>query len=298
MKMTLAITTVLCAAAVSTVAVAAKPTTRNRAEIPAEFRWDFSAIYPNWDAWEAGMKDMDAKMDAFAALKGTLASGRRGAAAQGLPGLRRDRQAPVPHSTAIRSCSATSTPATRPWPGASSGSAPPSPSSTPPPPGSRPSCWPSRRRRSPAGSRRRRRSRPTASPILDNYRQKAHVLDDKGERLLSLAGQFNTAPKSIYSELAHLRHQVPDDQALRRQGGRAEPGQLRRAARDQPEPGRPRPGGGGARRHLRRHRQHLRRDLQRRAAARLVPRPGAQLPDHARRRARRQRDPARRWSRR
>ena len=28
------------------------------------------------------------------------------------------------------------------------------------------------------------------------------MLDDKGERLLSLAGQFNTAPKSIYSELA------------------------------------------------------------------------------------------------
>ena len=26
-------------------AVAAKPETRNRAEIPAEFRWDFSAIY-------------------------------------------------------------------------------------------------------------------------------------------------------------------------------------------------------------------------------------------------------------
>ena len=75
MKMTLAISTVLCAAAVSTVAVAAKPTTRNRAEIPAEFRWDFAAIYPSWDAWEAGMKDMDAKMDAFAALKGTLASG-------------------------------------------------------------------------------------------------------------------------------------------------------------------------------------------------------------------------------
>ena len=75
MKMTFAITTVLCAAAVSTAAVAAKPSTRNRAEIPTEFRWDFSAIYPSWDAWEAGMKDMDTKMDAFAAMKGTLASG-------------------------------------------------------------------------------------------------------------------------------------------------------------------------------------------------------------------------------
>ena len=86
-----------CGALALTLALpaAAQTTQRNRAEIPAEFRWDFSAIYPSWDAWEAGMKDMDAKMDAFAAMKGTLA-GRRGAAAQGLPGLRRDRQAPVP----------------------------------------------------------------------------------------------------------------------------------------------------------------------------------------------------------
>ena len=29
---------------------AAKPETRNRAEIPAEFRWDFAAIYPSWAA--------------------------------------------------------------------------------------------------------------------------------------------------------------------------------------------------------------------------------------------------------
>src|SRR5262249_46835433 len=43
---------------------------------------------------------------------------------------------------------------------------------------------------------------PYRFPILDAYRQKAHVLDDKGERLLSLSSQFNTAPRSIYSELA------------------------------------------------------------------------------------------------
>src|SRR5215208_398191 len=64
MRMSVAVTTILCAAAVSTAAVAARPATRNRAEIPAAFRWDFSAIYPGWDAWEAAMKDMDAKMDA------------------------------------------------------------------------------------------------------------------------------------------------------------------------------------------------------------------------------------------
>ena len=67
---------------------ALKPATRNRAEIPAEFRWDFSAIYPSWAAWEAGMKELDASMDAFVALKGTLAQGPA-RAAQGLPRLRR-----------------------------------------------------------------------------------------------------------------------------------------------------------------------------------------------------------------
>src|SRR5450755_4957651 len=75
MKISLALTSALCAAAVSTAAVAAKPGTRDRAEIPAEFRWDFSAIYPSWAAWEEDMKQLDVRMDAFAALKGTLGQG-------------------------------------------------------------------------------------------------------------------------------------------------------------------------------------------------------------------------------
>ena len=31
---------------------AAKPETRNRAEIPAQYKWDFTAIYPDWQAWK------------------------------------------------------------------------------------------------------------------------------------------------------------------------------------------------------------------------------------------------------
>ena len=46
MKMSIAVTGALCAAAVTTAAIAAKPTTRNRAEIPAEYRWDFSRDLP------------------------------------------------------------------------------------------------------------------------------------------------------------------------------------------------------------------------------------------------------------
>jgi oligoendopeptidase F len=53
----------------------AKPETRNRAEIPAQYKSDFSQIYPNWAAWEAALKDMEAKMDAFSAMKGSLKDG-------------------------------------------------------------------------------------------------------------------------------------------------------------------------------------------------------------------------------
>src|SRR3954470_14825773 len=52
-----------------------KPTTRNRDEIATDYKWDFSPIYSDWAAWEQGMKDIEAKMDAFAALKGTLKDG-------------------------------------------------------------------------------------------------------------------------------------------------------------------------------------------------------------------------------
>src|ERR1700752_429314 len=56
-------------------AALAKPDTRNREEIPAKYRWDFAEIYLDWDAWQAGVTEMEAKMDAFTKLKGTLASG-------------------------------------------------------------------------------------------------------------------------------------------------------------------------------------------------------------------------------
>lgn len=52
-----------------------KPVTRVRAEIPAEYRWDFSAIYAGWPAWEADMQRMDTLMTEFVALRGTLAQG-------------------------------------------------------------------------------------------------------------------------------------------------------------------------------------------------------------------------------
>ncbi|MBC8057230.1 MAG: oligoendopeptidase F [Rhizobiales bacterium] len=74
----------LCAAAMiavssTTTGLAAtdaeRPSTRVRAEIPAQYRWDFSAIYPDWPAWEADLQRIDGLMSAFVQLKGTLKGG-------------------------------------------------------------------------------------------------------------------------------------------------------------------------------------------------------------------------------
>ena len=65
----------LMTAMLASPAHAERPDTRDRSKIAAEYRWDFSAIYPDWAAWEAGLAAMEAKMDAFAARKGTLATG-------------------------------------------------------------------------------------------------------------------------------------------------------------------------------------------------------------------------------
>ena len=56
-------------------AVSAKPETSNRAEIPTQYKWDYKPIFASWEAWEAGLKEMQSKMDAYAALKGTLSKG-------------------------------------------------------------------------------------------------------------------------------------------------------------------------------------------------------------------------------
>ena len=200
MKMSIAVTGALCAAAVSTAAIAAKPTTRNRAEIPAEYRWDFSAIYPSWEAWEEGMKEMNARMDAFTKLKGTLAQGPEALlkAYQSFdeigklqyrlyryPQLQRDvdtrdqavagrfqRMSAV--SAKFETASAWFTPELLKIPEATA------------------TEW----------IARTAALAPYRFPTLDAYRRKAHVLDDKGERLLSLAGQFNDAPVTIYQELS------------------------------------------------------------------------------------------------
>ncbi|MEO5734737.1 MAG: oligoendopeptidase F [Rubrivivax sp.] len=177
-----------------------KPQTRNRAEIAAQYRWDFSPIYADWPAWEAGMLEMGRLADAFVALKGTLANGPQAllTAYQAFdcigqlqyriyryPQLQRDVATTDPDvagrfqrvgSALSKFDTATAwfTPELLAIPEAEM------------------TQWIDA---TPALASYR-------FTILDNYRRKAHVLDEQGERLLSLAGLLNRAPRAIFQELS------------------------------------------------------------------------------------------------
>ncbi len=181
-------------------ALAAKPTTQVRAEIPAQYRWDFTAIYANWDAWEAGMKDMEAKMEAFAKLKGSLAKGPQAVLAAykayddiGMlqyrtytyTSLQRDvdtRNADVSGKFQRVNAAFAKFGTTSAW-------------FTPELltiPQAKMEGW---IKQTPALV-------PYRFPILEAYRQQKHVLDEKGEKLLSFATSFGETPRTAFQELS------------------------------------------------------------------------------------------------
>ena len=190
----------LAAFAVAATTATAKPETRNRAEIPAKYKWDFSAIYADWSAWDAAMKEMETKMESFAALKGTLAQGPAAVLKAYLafdeigllqykvyryPQLQRDvdtRNQDIAGKfqrvgavfAKFGTATAWFTPELLTIPQATM------------------EKWIT--------------DTPALAPyrftILDNYRQQAHVLDEKGERLLSFATRFNQTPTTAYQELS------------------------------------------------------------------------------------------------
>ena len=47
----------------------------SRDAVPARYRWDLSAICRDWDDWSDAYRDLQSKIEAFAALRGTLALG-------------------------------------------------------------------------------------------------------------------------------------------------------------------------------------------------------------------------------
>jgi oligoendopeptidase F len=52
--------------------------TRRRQDIPAQFRWNLDDIYAGWGDWDAAFGALEATIDRYAALKGSLSSGPAG----------------------------------------------------------------------------------------------------------------------------------------------------------------------------------------------------------------------------
>jgi oligoendopeptidase F len=51
------------------------PRIPDRHEIDDRYKWDLSAMYPNWSAWEHDLSDLGGQIDRYASLQGTLARG-------------------------------------------------------------------------------------------------------------------------------------------------------------------------------------------------------------------------------
>jgi oligoendopeptidase F len=51
------------------------PRTRTRDQIPEEFTWNLSDIYPTWAEWETGLADFEKMLAGYAEIRGTLAQG-------------------------------------------------------------------------------------------------------------------------------------------------------------------------------------------------------------------------------
>jgi len=53
----------------------AAPPLRDRDAIPEQFKWSLVDIFPDWKTWQAAYDDLETKIGAYAALQGTLAQG-------------------------------------------------------------------------------------------------------------------------------------------------------------------------------------------------------------------------------
>src|SRR5437016_4955994 len=51
------------------------PQLRDRTDIPARFKWNLAHIFPDWPAWEEAYRTLETQIAAYAALQGTLAKG-------------------------------------------------------------------------------------------------------------------------------------------------------------------------------------------------------------------------------
>ncbi|HWF83207.1 MAG TPA: oligoendopeptidase F [Vicinamibacterales bacterium] len=186
----------------------AAPPLRQRSEIGDRFKWNLTHIFPSWEAWKAAYDELDAMIGAYAALQGTLAGGagallaayklrdEMGALSYKVwyfPALHYDQDqrdneinakrqqvqilfAKAAQAGAWFDPELLKIPLTtvQEWI---------------------------------AGSPELALYR---FAIEDLYRQQEHVLDDKGERLLSLASRFSSSPNDAYAALstADVKHPI------------------------------------------------------------------------------------------
>lgn len=203
----------------------AKPKTLVRSEIPEQYKWDLTDIYPGWDAWSADYDRLEALMDEFPTLKGTLKQGPNqllkaykimdelGMLADKVysyASLSRDTDtrdndisAKVQQVQILFSKFGTATAWFKPemldisWETMDQ--------------------W----------LTEHDKLGPYRYGIEDLYRQQAHVLDEDGERLLSYFSRFNSAPRSIHSELSTSDIEFPDITLSDGEEVKVTPGQYR-----------------------------------------------------------------------
>ena len=180
---------------------------RERQNIPARFKWDLTHIFSDWTAWQIAYEELDAKIGRFASLQGTLAGGPDHL----LAALRlRDDIGQLEYKV---------------WYFAAL-------------------CYDQDQRDNQINARRQQvqilfakaaQASAWFDPELlsvpiddaqrwlaahadlavyrfaieDLYRQQEHVLDDKGERLLSLASRFESTPNDAYAALSTADARFP-----------------------------------------------------------------------------------------
>lgn len=203
----------------------AKPKTLVRSEIPEQYKWDLTDIYTGWDAWSADYDRLETLMDEFPTLKGTLKQGPNqllkaykimdelGMLADKVysyASLSRDTDtrdndisAKVQQVQILFSKFGTATAWFKPemldisWETMDQ--------------------W----------LTEHDKLGPYRYGIEDLYRQQAHVLDEDGERLLSYFSRFNSAPRSIHSELSTSDIEFPDITLSDGEEVKVTPGQYR-----------------------------------------------------------------------
>src|SRR4051794_39127244 len=190
----------------STAEAAAAPELRERADIDDRYKWNLADIFANWDAWQRAYDELEKKIAAYAALQGSLAQGAaRLLAAMQLSddigqltykvwyfaGLKYDEDQRDNQINAKRQQVQILF--------AKAGQA---------------SAWFNPELLSiPLPTVQQWMTEEAALGMYrfaleDLYRQQEHVLDEKGEHLLSLSSRFSSAPNDAYAALstADIKH--------------------------------------------------------------------------------------------